>query len=63
MEITGMLKYEGEDSLITSIEFNIPRVKLSVTNNMEHNLCIHLALKSNEKIPSVSEEIPLFPGS
>lgn len=35
-----------ENLLITSIEFNIHRVTLRVTNNVEYNLWVHLAVKT-----------------
>lgn len=35
-----------ENSLITSVEFNMPRVTLRVPKNVEYNLWVYLALKS-----------------
>lgn len=55
------IRSRREDSLITSIELNIPRVVLFVTNTVVHNLWLHQALESQQENTSVSEENPLFP--
>lgn len=53
----------NEDLLITSIEFNTSRETLSITNTVEHNLWLHLAVKDQRENSFYVQEIPLLLGS
>lgn len=53
----------SENLLSTSTEFNTPRETLSVTNIVEHNLQLHLALKDQRENSFDVQEIPLLLGS